>query len=386
MKLNVSGISQDPRDGSSLTRWRSTRYLPYATGRLVEQQACVIMVSNAARLPLFALEWLALRSAVAVLRRGDLRDARTTVRRLSRIGAVVMRNHWSWAVRNLQLVFGPGLSRDSCERLALLAFEHHFASHMEALRVRHMAFHDYHRERLFDAFTRNRGVIMCAAHLGSWEPGLFVAAETGLPTAVVYRKADNPFVEREFASVREPYGTEWIPRQHVAAIIRALNGGKVLALMADINMRVGGVACEFLGLPAMCPPGPARLAIHCQSPVVPVVSVREDGGIIAFHFLPPIEPPAGGTGSDAVPAFLRKINAAFEPWIIEYAEQYNWLHPRWRSRPDGRLWSPAEPLESMWAERTAGFSVISERVRKLLEQESSGETFTPGRLVNNSRI
>ncbi len=317
------------------------------------------------RYPQFFLEWLTLRGATALVRSGDLEHAHAMTCRLARTGRFILRNDWSWANKNLQLVFGPALDPTSRVHLATLAFEHFFTSCMEAMRIRDFACHFIHRERLVDAFSKGSGVVLCSIHLGSWEPAAFCIA-SDFPTAFVFREVDNPWSEREFERIRSSYGVEWIPSRNIAAIDRAVRAGMVLILMSDINMRVGGVPSEFLGIPAMCPPGPASVAINCQCPIVPAVFVRENRQTSSIQILDAIDPPKRSTSAANIPMIIRKINAAFEPLIVQYAEQYDWRHPRWRSRPDGRLWSLSDPIESFWSERTAPFPSLPPRIQQLI--------------------
>jgi KDO2-lipid IV(A) lauroyltransferase len=136
-------------------------------------------------------------------------------------------------------------------------------------------------------------------------------------------------------------------------------------MMTDLNTLSGGVAADFLGVPAMCPAGPALLALELQCPIVPCVGIRESIGQTKLHIEPQIQFVRTGSPKD-VALLTRQINRVFEPWVVHYAEQYNWLHPRWRARPDGRLWKISDPVESMWAERTTAFPALPGRIQKML--------------------
>ncbi|MBF0285871.1 MAG: lysophospholipid acyltransferase family protein [Magnetococcales bacterium] len=318
------------------------------------------------------LESLLLRGVLAWMGRGTLPEAYARAERLSRWGRRVLRKEWNWTLTNLRWVYGDQLSPAQRERLAIRIFENIFDSHLEGMRVQEVEVQCPGLERMRRALGEGRGGICCSIHLGGWEPALRLLGERGIPMAVVYRHANNPLSDQLFSQVRGAYGPglTWHRRADVRGILRALQGGRVLGLMTDINAREGGVTVPFLGIPAQSMPGPARLAQRFKVPVVPVLCVRDAPGRATLHILDPLEPQRGDDGgAETVEGLLFRINGAFEPWIHEYAEQYNWLHARWRSRPDGALWRPDAPWEALQAARCAPFAPVSERVRRMLALE-----------------
>ncbi len=315
----------------------------------------------------FHLEALALRGLLACFRAGDFQLARKRLRLFTPVLTKVLRHDWQWAVQNLKLVFGPNLASEERQRLAMLSFEHHLSSYLEGLRHTDLKVEFHQAERILETHAEGRGVILCGVHLGSWESPLHHGASAGLPVVGVYRRALNPHSDRIFQEIRSAYGIEWIVSKDVEAISRALRAGKIVGLMTDLNTLSGGTVADFLGVPATCPSGPARLAILQGVPIVPAVAVRTGTAHICAHFEAPIRPVQAATYSEAAIAQLtRRINAAFEPWILEYAEQYNWLHPRWRARPDGSRWTLAMTEADFARERTSPYLPVADRVRRLL--------------------
>ena len=312
------------------------------------------------------LEWGLLRGVLRLLRQGDMEAAYRLVRRLSPLLRRVLRSEWGWANTNLKLIYGQNLSEQQRTRLACLAFENVLCSHVDGLRVSEISFEHKNIQHAHDAYGLGRGAVMVTVHLGSWELGLKGLSEAGLPTAVVYRHANNPLSEQLFKKARGPYGVTWIRRGDSRGAVRALQQKKLLVLMTDINQRRGGVVAPFLGLPAMCPEGPARLALRFGCPVVPAVVIRVGPGRVVALMGPPIEPPADPRDDGAVMALTVRINQAFEEWIHQFAEQYNWLHARWRTRPDGSLWRSDDCLDVLLRTRTVPHPPLSDRVRSLL--------------------
>jgi KDO2-lipid IV(A) lauroyltransferase len=284
----------------------------------------------------------------------------------------VIQDPWRWALRNLEIVFGPQLDVRARARLARIAWEQHLGSYLEGLRHDDVSVNTVNTDSLRSAYGEGRGLVVCGVHLGSWEPIIRFFPDEGIPHACVYRKAANPLSEREFQAQRASYRTEWIEASNVTAMVRVLKKRHVLVMMTDLNTTVGGVPAEFLGLTAMCPRGPAQLAVRLQCPIMPATSIRDRDATVTFQCGSRIDPPecAKEKEEQAIRGLTRRINLTFEPWVVEFAEQYNWFHPRWRSRPDGRTWRVNDPVEEQWAERVSAFPKLSERVRRLLEQPS----------------
>ncbi|MEO5368981.1 MAG: lysophospholipid acyltransferase family protein [Magnetococcus sp. DMHC-1] len=308
------------------------------------------------------LEWLVLRGVLAWVRQGEMDVVTRRIRWLARHAHHVLRSEWAWARTNLRLVYGPELSGSRLDRLATLVFENIFLSHLEGLRVRECRCRFEGLDQLSALHARGGGVIVACMHLGSWEPALKHGADAGLPLVVVYRHANNPLSEREFKRVRRDYGVEMIRRNETRAAVRALADRKILGLMVDINTRRGGITAPFLGIPAQCPAGPARLASQYGCRVVPVAGIRTAPGESLIRIGTPLEPPPSTASPAELELFTARIQAAFEPWILEWPEQYNWLHARWRSRPDGTLWRPDIPLETLWQSRIAPHPPLPQRL------------------------
>ncbi|MBF0436652.1 MAG: lysophospholipid acyltransferase family protein [Magnetococcales bacterium] len=322
--------------------------------------------------PSHRLEWWLLRSLALWL---DSETPGTSCRRamlLGRLGSMVLRREWAWCQTNLRLIYGDGLSQEEYKCLGILAFRNLFMSYVEGLKPDMVTIAGVTNEHyLTDAFNQERGVILASIHLGGWESGLFYRAKMlNLPVACLYRPANNPLSETFIQERRAVHNLEWIPRDDVRGALRALKKGKILVVMSDINFRRGGVAAPFLGLPAMCPPGAGRLALQLGAPLVSVVVVREIPGVNRVVYLPTIPTQDIATSPHAVEEATTRLNQQFAHWIHDYAEQYNWLHARWRTRPNGNTWRADGNWREMARERVQPFATVSDRVRQLLRDQA----------------
>jgi acyl transferase domain-containing protein/NADPH:quinone reductase-like Zn-dependent oxidoreductase/lauroyl/myristoyl acyltransferase/NADP-dependent 3-hydroxy acid dehydrogenase YdfG/acyl carrier protein len=309
----------------------------------------------------FRLEWLALRAVEKFFLGRDVASTRRRLATALPAMRLILRHDWQWARKNLRMVFGPNLNDREHLALASLAMENHLASYLDGTFSHQLefGFNDY--AELLE-LAGDRGVILCGVHLGSWEPILRWAPDIGLRLAAVYRRARNPLAEKVFQERRSRYGIEWIASSDTRAIARAVDERKIVAFMTDLNTYEGRLFTDFLGVPASCAPGPGSLAVLKDVPLVPAVGIRESAGKVAVHFAPALRPQHDQPVAAEVARLSAALNGTFAPWILEYAEQYNWLHPRWRRRPDDKVWTLRTTEAEMAAARTTPYAVPSARL------------------------
>jgi KDO2-lipid IV(A) lauroyltransferase len=135
-------------------------------------------------------------------------------------------------------------------------------------------------------------------------------------------------------------------------LMYALREGQGVGLLIDINTIVGAVHVDFLGFQAATPPGAAALALATRCPVILAVSVRQADGQNRLIFHPPFPLIDTGDRKRDIVANTAQYMKAIEPYVLAHPEQYNWLHPRWRFRPDGSVWKLSMAAERQSAERT----------------------------------
>jgi Kdo2-lipid IVA lauroyltransferase/acyltransferase len=194
-----------------------------------------------------------------------------------------------------------------------------------------------------EALAADRGVIVLTGHLGNWEIGGAALAVRDIPLDVVGRRQSNPLFDRRLRATRERLGMRVIYRDEgVRPILRALRESRAVALVADQNVRDGGVFVEFFGHPAATTRGPATLARRTGARVVLGTSRALPGPGARYRVtLRPLELPDTGDPDVDDRAFLQAYMTALEEAVREAPDQYFWPHRRWKTRPrDG---GPEEP-------------------------------------------
>jgi KDO2-lipid IV(A) lauroyltransferase len=187
-------------------------------------------------------------------------------------------------------------------------------------------------EHFKNALARGRGVLVATAHFGNWELSAFAHALMTAPMHVVARPLDNRRLDEFIEQRRAISGNRIISKREAAReILRALKSGQAVGILIDQNTaREEGVFVDFFGVKACAGTGFVKLAHHSGAAVVPgyaLWSAAERRYVLRFD---PEIPMSGG-----VPEDTQKIHSHLEKVIRKHADQYLWIHRRWKTRPPG---------------------------------------------------
>jgi KDO2-lipid IV(A) lauroyltransferase len=114
-------------------------------------------------------------------------------------------------------------------------------------------------------------------------------------------------------------------------ILRALKAGDAVGILIDQNTAPEeGVFIDFFGIKACAGAAFARLAHHSGAAVVPGFALwSEEERRYVLRFDPIIEM-TGDVLEDT-----QRIHTHLENVILQHADQYLWVHRRWKTRPAG---------------------------------------------------
>ncbi len=174
---------------------------------------------------------------------------------------------------------------------------------------------------------RAGAAIVFSGHIANWELMPAMAHRVGLEIELIYRAANNPWVDRLIQNLRRgslhPKGA-----QGARLAVTALKAGRPLGLLADQKMN-DGIAVPFFGRPAMTAPALAELARKFGAPIYPVRTERLKGARFRITVMAPWTIPETGDRRADVAEAMRRVNALLETWIRDKPAQWLWLHRRW---------------------------------------------------------
>jgi KDO2-lipid IV(A) lauroyltransferase len=186
------------------------------------------------------------------------------------------------------------------------------------------------------ALAEKRGAIILTAHYGNFELLPLAHSIYGHRLAMIHRPNRNPAIDREIRRVRTSFGAEIIERKQAGlAMVKYLRQKFQVAVALDLDVR-DGVFVDFFGKKACTSDGVARIAMATRAPVVPAFMVRD--GHTARHritVLPLVEMVITRDREECVRENTQRMTAAIEMMIRRHPDHWNWIHRRWKTRPEG---------------------------------------------------
>lgn len=182
--------------------------------------------------------------------------------------------------------------------------------------------------------AREQGQVMgFTGHFANWEVSTLPMVRSGGRVGVVYRRSNNPIVERLVSRQRGHQNYELLPkgRDGAVGILRLIKAGGQLGILVDQKLNEG-IAVPFLGRDAMTSTAPAELAYKYGLGVIPVRPERLKGCKFRVTLFDPILIDASADRESEVRRITIEINRILGEWIVDRPEQWMWLHRRW---PDG---------------------------------------------------
>lgn len=188
-----------------------------------------------------------------------------------------------------------------------------------------------------DFLEAHEGVVVAAAHYGSWEMVQAASRPQGIrPATIIAREVDNPLIDRHVRKVRERLGNHLTYREGaVRDCVAALRRGEIAVSVIDmaITSAQGGVYVDFLGTPAMTSLVLPTLAVRRKAPLGFMATRPIDKGLRYVIEFEPIEVDLGADRDAETLRLARAMNAALERLIRKHPEPWLWTYKRWKYRP-----------------------------------------------------
>jgi len=177
---------------------------------------------------------------------------------------------------------------------------------------------------------KDEAVLFFSGHIGNWELLPSVPYRRGTGITIVYRHANNPYVDNIIAKLRASQSDDMIAKGPRGAIklAKTLKKKKSICMLVDQKMN-DGISVPFFGRPAMTAPAIAQLALHYNLPIIPARVIRNKGVNFDVHVYAPLSYEKTGDAEKDMLAIMTKINAMMEEWIRAKPEQWFWVHRRW---------------------------------------------------------
>lgn len=242
------------------------------------------------------------------------------------------------ALRNLALAL-PELSKSEHKKIARDAFENfgrmigEFA-HGKTLAKKYDKYITVEGLEYLEAFKQQNGGIVCSPHMGNWDTIGILLHKAGVTFGAIYRKANNPYVERLFVKARHDYARAVLFAKGLETakpMLEYLLKGNSLAIMIDQKINEG-IETDFFQHKAMTTPFPATVHLKYHKPLLCIHTIHKPGFRVRLHIKIEPAPVVHVTGDKTVDtlAIMNALNKQLEGWIRANPNQWLWMHNRWK--------------------------------------------------------
>ncbi len=295
--------------------------------------------------------YMVVRIFVCIIQALSLNAGRAFARGLAWLAYRVDRRHREAARDNLRHAFPGRYSEAELDALVRDVYDHFCRLLVEIIHLprclhtnnwrRHI---DLGRARdIVTCLLSGRPVLIVTGHFGNWEMAGYALGLLGFTTHAVARPLDNPYLDDFLRRFREKTGQKILAKKGDFASMQAiLDGGGVLATLADQDAGQRGLFVDFFGRPASTHKAVALLALEHRVPLVVAGTPRVGEPMFYQVVAGDVIFPEDYEGRpDAVQAITQRFTSALEGLIRQAPGQYFWLHRRWKHQPKGKKARPA---------------------------------------------
>ena len=174
-----------------------------------------------------------------------------------------------------------------------------------------------------------------SGHFSNWELMMLGIQRLVGKTGSLYRRANNPYMEKWIIDQRRAFMPVQIPKGSDGArvMIDLLRNKTSLGVLIDQKLGRGD-PIDFFGRATKAPSASIKLARRFDIPVIPtVIRRRQDGpDNIHFvqHFFPAIHVSKTDNMRQDIDIAMRQVYDLLEQWIVERPEEWFWQHNRWK--------------------------------------------------------
>lgn len=181
------------------------------------------------------------------------------------------------------------------------------------------------------AVNSGGGAIMLSPHSGNWDhAGAWACDRYGGIVTVAERLEPAGLYDR-FVDYRESLGMEVLPHgddETFRVLLRRLQEGKLVCLVADRDLSGSGVPVDFFGETASMPAGPALLSQLTGAPMMVVDLWYVDKGLKG-RVHAPLPQPGDGDRKARVATLTQSMADEFARAIGEHPEDWHMMQRLW---------------------------------------------------------
>ena len=240
----------------------------------------------------------------------------------------------------------PNESKEWIYKTSLKCWRHFFQAALTDLRLLHVDNKKLYKavkveglENLYAhraAHKRGEGTVIMGGHFGNWEVQMRFLDLAGDMYSVGKRLV-NPIINDLVVNKIRIKGTKVkviYQEQGLLPCAKALRKGGSITMVPDQDLpQFPGIFCDWFGIPAYTPSGPASLVRTKEVALQPCYCYELDNYFV-LHWGPRKHFPKTDDKDHDIQIMTDWILAYEEALVRKHPEQWVWWHKRWRTRPE----------------------------------------------------
>jgi KDO2-lipid IV(A) lauroyltransferase len=285
------------------------------------------------------------------------------------------------ALKNLKIAFSHKKNIKQLNQIVLSLYKHLGMSVAEIARFKKLD--ESHIDKYIDIEglddivrlkNEGKGVIFLTAHYGNWELSSQAASIKGYPMKVLARRQKKSFIDEILNRHRNQNGCEVVTKgANLRVALRTLKDKKNLGMLADEDVKEGGVFVDFFGRHVSAPKGPALIASRTDTPLIFSFFKRIKG---PYHKLI-LNKPFYVDGENSITASIQTYHNKLATVIEDCPWQWLWIQKRWRSAKERNI--------TVLSDKKAGHLNQSLAVANYLKDSLSKKGFDVASACNNDK-
>ena len=261
---------------------------------------------------------------------------------LGRVVFLVPNSEKRLTIEHLRFIFGSAWPEEKIRRTARSVYRTLGKNAFDAVKLRSVSDAVFNRIVRHDdlteiraAFDEGRGIFAITAHIGCFEMLLQFFARHGMHCFAIGRTMFDPRIDDLVRVLRSGPGIDYLNRDNSAReVIRFLKQGKAFGVLIDQDIRAEGIFVTFLGKPAFTVSGPIKTAMRLNIPAFVVTTVRRPDNSHHVYISRRLAfADTGNVGND-LKRNIQMANDLIAATIMQFPEQWVWMHRRWRQPED----------------------------------------------------
>lgn len=182
------------------------------------------------------------------------------------------------------------------------------------------------KEHIDRALAQGKGAIILTAHLGNWEMGGVFLTLMGYSLTVITAPDVAARLHDYRIRLRQEQKIKVITLNDTLAsslaVLQALKGNELVALLGDRELLGKGIPVEFFGKRVFFPVGPALLAQLSEAVLIPTFVLMNEDDKYLCRAEPPLSIQRTGNRNEDLAVNAQRIAKVMEKFIRSYPDQW----------------------------------------------------------------